>query len=737
MTPEDLIRRVDDDRKRNAARQAAVKLAKSDELPDLVAALIGKKRKAAWTIEELSDTFDVSVKRVRESLSILHDRGMNLHVDPSGGLSVHRDGIAPSEPTVIDTASFRGKRIRFGLTGDNHLCSRYARMDVLNALFDIWEADGITDVYQCGNMIDGEARFNKFDLVTVGMQEQVDYFVEHWPKRKGITTHFVTGDDHEGWWCREAGVDIGRVLQNAARDAGRDDLRYLGHMEHDVILQAPQGRATMRVIHAGGGCFTEDCSPEILTRSRGWVRFADLTKFDEVATMNPDSRAFEWQRPTAITDELYSGKVFRLRNRVLDCEVTPDHRFMVRNGIALYHDEQREAVGYDMPQKAHRRVVRGWQTMTAQEIVDGYRRQLWQFPTACEGWQGELTPTIQVPHRAPRKYASTPITQIPDMAIEDAAELVAWYVAEGHAHKSGSYVTISQYRSVNPENHAAIVDLFGRLGLGDRVAITDKSVRCRSVALTDWLVSECGRLSASVHLPQWLKNQPTEILRIVLDVLIRGDGWRSGRGFGYRSISRQLAADVCEIAQKCGFGITTSGRMANGKPDYSVQIRTVQNTPTLNTPPEEREYSGRIYCCTVPNGLIYVRTNGKAFWSHNSAYATSYAVQKIVESYQGGEKPNILLVGHYHKAEYGYPREVHTVQCGATQDQTPFLRKLKIQSQIGGWTVEFEQDERGLIHRFAPMFHAFYDRDFYKPETLWRYEWDRKPTKRNSSRQAR
>jgi len=24
-------------------------------------------------------------------------------------------------------------------------------------------------------------------------------------------------------------------------------------------------------------------------------------------------------------------------------------------------------------------------------------------------------------------------------------------------------------------------------------------------------------------------------------------------------------------------------------------------------------------------------------------------------SYQGGEKPNVLLIGHYHKFEYGYP----------------------------------------------------------------------------------
>jgi hypothetical protein len=106
-----------------------------------------------------------------------------------------------------------------------------------------------------------------------------------------------------------------------------------------------------------------------------------------------------------------------------------------------------------------------------------------------------------------------------------------------------------------------------------------------------------------------------------------------------------------------------------------------------------------------------------------SAYATSYSPQKIVESYQGGEKPNILLIGHYHKAEYGYPREVHALQLGCTEDQTPFMRKLKIQAHVGGWTVDFDQDEFGIIHNFRVQFHAFYDRGYY--DKAWKFQWSK------------
>jgi len=34
----------------------------------------------------------------------------------------------------IDISKFKGYEVRFGLTADNHLCSKYYRADVLNAI---------------------------------------------------------------------------------------------------------------------------------------------------------------------------------------------------------------------------------------------------------------------------------------------------------------------------------------------------------------------------------------------------------------------------------------------------------------------------------------------------------------------------------------------------------------------------------------------------------------------------
>jgi len=103
-----------------------------------------------------------------------------------------------------------------------------------------------------------------------------------------------------------------------------------------------------------------------------------------------------------------------------------------------------------------------------------------------------------------------------------------------------------------------------------------------------------------------------------------------------------------------------------------------------------------------------------------SSYAISYTEQKIVESYSGGEKPDILLVGHYHKAEYSYVRGVHIVQTGTTEDQSPFMRKKRLAAHLGGWIIEFSVDINGAITRFKQEFIPFYDNAYYKK---WAYKW--------------
>lgn len=103
-----------------------------------------------------------------------------------------------------------------------------------------------------------------------------------------------------------------------------------------------------------------------------------------------------------------------------------------------------------------------------------------------------------------------------------------------------------------------------------------------------------------------------------------------------------------------------------------------------------------------------------------SAYALSYTVQKIVESYEGGEKPAVGLYGHYHKLMAANIRNVWAIQTGTQQDQTPFMRKKRLEAHVGGVLVELKQDPRtGAIISCKPEMIRYFNREYYVGTGRW------------------
>jgi len=90
-----------------------------------------------------------------------------------------------------------------------------------------------------------------------------------------------------------------------------------------------------------------------------------------------------------------------------------------------------------------------------------------------------------------------------------------------------------------------------------------------------------------------------------------------------------------------------------------------------------------------------------------SSYAYSYRVQKLVEAFTGGEKPNVLLCGHTHKAFEMFCRHVHCVSAGAIQRQSKWMRSKKHESHTGFYVVRIGINETG-VSWFEPRFYPFY-----------------------------
>lgn len=95
--------------------------------------------------------------------------------------------------------------------------------------------------------------------------------------------------------------------------------------------------------------------------------------------------------------------------------------------------------------------------------------------------------------------------------------------------------------------------------------------------------------------------------------------------------------------------------------------------------------------------------------SGGSAYAVSYKPQKIVESLSGGSKPDILAIGHFHKAEYLFYRNVHIVQAGTMQAQTPFMQTKGLSAHVAGWMLDIHAKNNGTIDRVDLKFFPYYE----------------------------
>ena len=92
-----------------------------------------------------------------------------------------------------------------------------------------------------------------------------------------------------------------------------------------------------------------------------------------------------------------------------------------------------------------------------------------------------------------------------------------------------------------------------------------------------------------------------------------------------------------------------------------------------------------------------------------AAYALSYSIQKYADSMSGGDKPDILLNGHHHKALYMFYRNIHMFETGCFQAQTSFERGKRIAVHIGGWIVEIHVRDDGTVWRCKGEFFPFYD----------------------------
>ena len=375
------------------------------------------------------------------------------------------------------------------------------------------------------------------------------------------------------------------------------------------------------------GCY--DKETEVLTKS-GWKLFSDVSMDDEFATLNSE-HYLEYHKPIDIISYKYNGLLYHLENRGISLKVTPNHNLYVSKG------------SYFNGNKDNLKVTFPFELCTPDKYFGKDKR----FLKGCN-WKGQ-TPkeyfkipdyTYKHTYQDKRGYeVARTYTKIgPTIEIKAFLKFLGFYIAEGYTYikvgKNGAHISVAY----NPADEEELVtELIKNIGF--ECSLKGNSAHFSNTPLGHWIKEHCGHKAPNKKVPEFIKNLPSEYIKIFLEYLYIGDGYKAKTSWKLTTTSKQLLDDVCELILKCGQ--TFSYRKILPKPSYNnitgqlinsslisydinwlknkeIEIDNSKIKHTKSFIEQWENYNDMVYCVTVPNHIIYVRRNGKGVWCGNS-----------------------------------------------------------------------------------------------------------------------
>lgn len=379
------------------------------------------------------------------------------------------------------------------------------------------------------------------------------------------------------------------------------------------------------------GCY--DSQTEVLT-DHGWKYFKDLSFQDKIATLNPNTEELEYQLPTDIIAEKYTGKMYRLENRGVSLCVTPNHNLYISKG------------SYYCGAKDNEKRIYNFELATPEK----YFRKDKRFKKGCI-WKGEEPyPTFKIKglereslfkendiNSGTRYY----IDKNREYDIFAFLRFLGFYVAEGHTNlKKQNEISIA-YNGLDEEN--LVCNLLEDIGYNNAYGTKDGAKALKRIydkTLGMWLIQNCGHLAPNKKVPDFIKQLPPIYIEEFLKYLYIGDGHKGPTSNILSTTSKQLSNDVQELLIKCGYAFRETKRRTAGKTGGKIKDRPIKHNydeycinwlqmaeievdmskakSAKSYREEWTDYKGVVYCVSVPNHIIYIRRNGKGVWCGNS-----------------------------------------------------------------------------------------------------------------------
>jgi hypothetical protein len=338
-----------------------------------------------------------------------------------------------------------------------------------------------------------------------------------------------------------------------------------------------------------GLCY--DDQTEVLTLD-GFKLFKDVDILtDQVATINPVTRAFEYTSVNFKTDYAYKGEMLCWESNNVNLCVTPEHRVPYVRRVEAEDDTVRFASAEELAQQMgqHNRVM----------LVSD--------------------------------YDAVEFNPLPDV-FEDAGQYAAfmgWWCSDGSVYDNRVSITQTKARNLSV--------IQGCLPEGLKWRYGKSAFRASSSVLAEYL-RELGS-KQECRIPDDVRFNSRRVIDLFMKAYIAGDGHVRTRANGSVETcvfapSRACAGVLQELAQKIGLTsslyeqkpkasyLKAEDRWIVGtKPGWRVTLKRKQYAGLNKRHFSRVQYDGRIYCLNVPHHTLYVRRKGVPSWNGNTPAA--------------------------------------------------------------------------------------------------------------------
>lgn len=338
------------------------------------------------------------------------------------------------------------------------------------------------------------------------------------------------------------------------------------------------------------GCLSPDT--ECLTRE-GWKSYLEVTTATDVMQWDHETRTLSWVKPSKVHEYDFDGELINLKNRNTDQLLTPNHRVYAK---VRRHSRHEEPTSYEVV-----------------EANDLYNRS--------SSWQVDLPLAGILDHgeTVDPKYAY----------------IMGWWLTDAWKHGDGKAVMFSQSKPATLEKLRKALEPFNPSEY-TKVPRKDTHNTEHTFYVTGEIADRLKNDAPDRKLDWKVLDWDKSARQALYEGLMDGDGSRQAGQYAHAFWSKDQERRDVFMALALSLGYCVYDYPSK----HCVHVNVERDTTQLQHKhrASKVQYTGKVWCLTVPTGAFVVRRNGKAFITGNSGFPKSLDISKAIDKSKGAER---------------------------------------------------------------------------------------------------